>query len=111
MIMIYSCKQQVEEVKLIDSFTGDDANQIEEEIDFIIHRGNSKLMIDMTELKSIDIKAAGFLFNCLKKTKRLDGGLVLINPGKKVRSVLKKLRLTDVFSVFFSRANAIKSLA
>ena len=111
MLMICRKQQAVDIIKFTDDFTSHDANKIKNELEYFVCRGESKVMIDLSELKSIDLNAVSLLYHCALKASNRRGGMVLFNPRKKILSILKMARFENIFNVFFSSKLALQALA
>ncbi len=110
MLMSYQKKEAIDLIKFRHDFTKSDAEKIKDELDYIICRGNAKLMIDLSELHSIDANAVGLLFYCAQKAKKRNGGLVLYKPHLNILSMFKMAQFENAFEVFFSNKSAVQAL-
>ncbi len=94
MLMMYRTIKKVDEVKLTDAVSSDDAIKMESEITFIIQRGLAKLLIDLSDLQSINIDGVEVLARCNRHAIKRNGWLVLVNPSRHVRSLFKTNSIT-----------------
>ncbi len=110
MLMMYRTVKQIEEVKFVNHLSSNDAKKIENEILFIIRRGLAKLLIDLTELQSIDRTGLELLEKCAKLARLRNGWLVLINPSLKIRNLVRQNYTSSIFPIHFSRQSAINAM-
>lgn len=110
MLMMYRTVKQIEEVKFIEDLSSDDAKKIENEILLIIRRGLAKLVIDLSELQSIDQTGLELIEKCAKLARLRSGWLVLINPSQKIRTLVKEKYSLSIFPIHFSSQSAIDAM-
>ncbi|MCW8876040.1 MAG: hypothetical protein OQJ89_12305 [Kangiellaceae bacterium] len=110
MFMMYKRLEKIEEVFLSDCFTNADAIKVRQELEFIICRGSSKLLLDISELNSIERKAASLIYYCSNLCSKRNGAAVILNPSKKVMSVLNSFYLKSPLSFSFDKNQAIERL-
>ncbi|MCB1055682.1 MAG: STAS domain-containing protein [Acidobacteria bacterium] len=71
--------------------------------------GNSKLLIDMSEVKTIDSSGIGELVSAFTTVTNRGGKLKLLNLPAKVNDILQITQLITVFDVFDNEAEAVAS--
>ncbi len=111
MFMSYHKKDTFDIVKIRHDFTASDAEKIKGEFDYIICRGKAKLIIDLSELETIDQSAIELLFYCAEKTKKMHGGLVIYKPSESVISMFRVAQFKKSLRVYFSTKSATQALA
>ena len=110
MLMIYKKTEQIEDIKFTDHFTEIDAEIVREEMHYIVRRGASLLLVDMSELWSIDRKALEMLLECSELAKKKKGFLALLNPSQRALTSIRTFYPLSVFSIYFSRQKALSAL-
>jgi len=84
-------------------------DQFKEKIDQIINDGKKKLVIDLQEVNYLNSMGLGVFASALKKLKKSNGDLKLINLSPTVMELLERSRLDKVFDVFETEEEAVKS--
>lgn len=107
MIMMYRKFEQVEDIKLTNSFSASEIEQVKKEFYYLVERGESQLIIDMSELKSIDKEALEFLLKCEEKAKTQKGWMAFVCPTKNVIASMRLNFPSRFFTIFFSKKTAI----
>ncbi|MCF8003311.1 MAG: WecB/TagA/CpsF family glycosyltransferase [Chromatiaceae bacterium] len=74
------------------------------------HLGNRHLLLDLTDLAFIDSSGLGFLFRLQRKLQGQGRRLILCGPQPAVRQLLDITRLTALFELSASRAQALRLL-
>lgn len=110
MIMMYRKLDQIDEIKLTCNFHASDIEQVKNEFYYLIRRGESQLLIDMSELKSIDKEALEFLLKCEKKAKSQKGWLAFVCPTKNVVASMRSNFPCRLFTIFFSKEKAVAAM-
>jgi anti-anti-sigma regulatory factor len=110
MLMICKKQKEIDVIKFTNNFTSLDAEKIRSEMDYIICRGSSKLLIDLSEVKAIGLGALNLLYICALKTKKRNGGLVICKPQEEALKALGKAKFRHCFKLFSSKKLAIRSL-
>ena len=110
MLMTYSKISRVDHIKFINRFKESEVDKIGEELDGILMRGNSRLLIDLSESTSIDEKALAMLTRLSQKAVRRKGQMVLFRPSRKLVTLLRMTQLTATFEMSFSFHNALNVL-
>ena len=110
MLMTYKKEQRVDLVKFMNNFSDDEVARVSQEIDFILIRGQSRILIDVSELVNIGKGAMAMLLRLSKKAAQRNGSMVLLNPSKQVSSILKLAKLECALKIFFCKQTAIQAL-
>ena len=66
----------------------------------LLSSGDSRLVLDLEELATMDSSGIGLLSRFLTSTKQQGGSLKLVNPSKFVVQTLKLVGLLNLFEVF-----------
>ncbi len=72
--------------------------------------GNTKVMIDMSNINYIDSSGLWALFEGHKKALQRNGRLALINPDKDVKRVLDITKMSAKMDIFETEADALNAL-
>jgi len=65
----------------------------------IFERGPGMLHVDLSELEWIDSGGLSALVNVLKRARKQEGDMILLNPNERVRAVLELTRLHEIFEI------------
>lgn len=65
----------------------------------ILERGSGMLHLEMSGLEWIDSGGLSALVNVLKRARKLEGDVILVNPNDSVRAVLELTRLHEIFEI------------
>lgn len=72
-----------------------------------VHDGNHRLVIDLTGVDFIDSFGLGVLVGALKRTRLLDGDLLVVVPEPRLRRVFELCDLDRVFTLHLALAEAL----
>jgi len=86
-------------------------NQFKEKMDQVVNDGKKKLIVDLQEVNYLNSMGLGVFAATLKKLKKSNGDLKLINLSPTVQELLERSRLDKVFDVFESEEEAVKSFS
>ncbi|MGD2174791.1 MAG: STAS domain-containing protein [Candidatus Brocadiaceae bacterium] len=86
------------------------APEIKSELHGLIEEGNIRLVINLEALDFIDSAGLGVLVSCLRRAAAEGGDLRLAEVPAFCRSIFELTRLTRVFDVNESEAEAVKAL-
>ena len=75
----------------------------------LVNAGDSRLILDLQEVPTIDSSGIGLLVRFLTTTKQRGGSLKLLNPTKFAIQTLKLVRVLNLFEVFEDPKLAIAS--
>lgn len=65
----------------------------------IFERGVGLLHLEMSDLEWIDSGGLSALVNVLKRARKQEGDVILLNPNDRVRAVLELTRLHEIFEI------------
>ncbi len=85
------------------------APDVRNEIKALISNTSSKIVLDLSNLEFVDSSGLSVLISSFKAAKELDGGVVLVNPTKQVRSLIELTRLHHVFEIYDDIDSAVGS--
>jgi anti-sigma B factor antagonist len=88
---------------------GDGNVVLRDAVQDLLSRGNTKILLNMSEVEHIDSAGLGELVRSHTSLRKLGGELKLLNPSAKIRDMLKMSMLHKVFDVQNDEASAIKS--
>ncbi len=89
----------------VDLYT---APQVKEEILALIEAGVRRLVVDLSDTEYLDSTALGALVGALKRLREREGDLRLVNPRPRIQKLLEVTRLSKVFEVRSSVAQALE---
>lgn len=75
----------------------------------LVDAGDSRLILDLQEVPTIDSSGIGLLVRFLTTTKQRGGSLKLLNPTKFAIQTLKLVRVLNLFEVFEDPQLAVAS--
>ena len=78
-------------------------------VDGIMHDGGSKIIVNLTEVNSMDSSGIGALVRSQTSAKQQGGAVKLVNPSKLVVQTLRFVGLLNVFEVHPDDDAAIES--
>lgn len=79
---------------------GEAVDRLRATMEDLLAAGDSRLVLDVEELPTIDSSGIGLLSRFLTATKQQGGSLKLVNPSKFVVQTLKLVGLLNLFEVF-----------
>lgn len=79
---------------------GEAVDRLRSTMEDLVAAGDSRLVLDVEELPTIDSSGIGLLSRFLTATKQKGGSLKLVNPSKFVVQTLKLVGLLNLFEVF-----------
>ena len=80
-------------------------------VDEVLRDGGPKIIVDLTEVNSMDSSGIGALVRSQTSAKQQGGAIKLVNPSKLVVQTLKFVGLLNVFEVHPDDATAINSFS
>jgi len=80
-------------------------------IEQLLNEGNTKILLNLSQMEYIDSNGLGELVQSLKTSKRFGASLRLLKPQDRVKKTLRLTNLLPMFSVYDSESEAIKSFA
>jgi len=81
---------------------------VSEEIDQIIQSGETRLALNLRQLKFINSTAIGYLIKAARLAKEQEGELVVSEPSKFFQTTVKTLGIDQIFKMFPSDEEAVK---
>ena len=92
---------QVKIIKLRGRLTlGEPCDRLRATIEDLIASGDTRLVLDLEELATMDSSGIGLVSRFLTSAKQQGGSLKLVNPSKFVSQTLKLVGLINLFEVF-----------
>ena len=76
-----------------------------------LDKGNAKFVVDLSRVDYMNSVGLNFLIKLKKRTKKVGGGMAVVNASDKVLHLLKITKLTQLFKLTDSIEEAIQSLA
>jgi anti-sigma B factor antagonist len=89
---------------------GPNCQQIEQLVDGMIRRHETRVIFDLSGVSFIDSSGIGTLVKCLVKLKKLDGTLRLTGVKGMVEGVLKLTQIVKIIEVYPTAADASQNL-
>lgn len=87
-----------------------DTVDLKEKIFLEITNGNSRIVLDLSNVEEMDSSGLGALLFGKRQANAAKGDLVLLNANKKVKTILRIAQLSHVFNTFDSPEEAIEFL-
>jgi anti-sigma B factor antagonist len=101
---------QVKLVKLRGRLNlGDAVDRLRETLDDLIGSGDTRILLDLSEVPWIDSSGIGLLVKILTSAKQRGGAMKLLNPSNFTVQTLKMIALLDVFEIFEDQQVAVAS--
>lgn len=88
---------------------GDAVDRLRETLDDLIGSGDTRILLDLSEVPWIDSSGIGLLVKVLTSAKQQGGSMKLLNPSKFTIQILKMIALLDVFEIFEDQQQAAAS--
>jgi len=86
-------------------------NQLKDKMEAIVNEGKNRLVMDFSDVSYLNSMGLGVIGGTLKRVKKENGDLKLLNLSPAVRELLELTRLTKVFEIFDSEESALKSFS
>jgi anti-sigma B factor antagonist len=101
---------QVKIIKLRGRLSlGEPCDRLRATMEDLIGSGDSRLVLDLEELATMDSSGIGLVTRFLTSAKQQGGSLKLVNPSKFVVQTLKLVGLINLFEVFSDTPTAVAS--
>lgn len=101
---------QVKVVKLRGRLNlGDAVDRLRETLDDLMGSGDTRILLDLSEVPWIDSSGIGLLVKILTSAKQRGGSIKLLNPSKFTVQTLKMISLLDLFEIFEDQPAAVAS--
>ena len=103
---------QVKIIKLRGRLSlGEPVDRLRATVEDLINSGDTRLVLDLEELATVDSSGIGLLARFLTSAKQQGGSLKLLNPSKFVVQTLKLVGLLNLFEVFTDPQDAAASFS
>ena len=79
-------------------------------IEQLIHRGSTRLVLNLREMRFITSAPLGYLLETAHLVKELGGELVISDPSEHFRNTTKTLGIDQIFRIFPNEDEAVSSL-
>jgi anti-sigma B factor antagonist len=101
---------QVKLVKLRGKLNmGDPVDRFRQTLDELLGSGDTRIVLDLSEVPWIDSSGIGLLVKILTSAKQRSGSVKLLNPSKFTVQTLKMICLLDLFEIFDDQQEAVDS--
>jgi anti-sigma B factor antagonist len=90
---------------------GEAVDRLRATIEDLLRSGDSRIVLDLEELQTMDSSGIGLLSRFLASSKQQGGSLKLVNPSKFVVQTLKLVGLLNLFEVFCDSQTAAASFS
>ena len=101
---------QVKVVKLRGKLSlGDSVDRLRADLYELIGNGETRIVLDLSEVPMIDSSGIGLLVKSLTSAKQQGGSIRLLNPSKFIVQTLKMIGLLSLFEVFGEQQEAVDS--
>jgi anti-sigma B factor antagonist len=101
---------QVKVIKLRGRLNlGDSVDRLRETLDDLIANGDTRILLELSEVPWIDSSGIGLLVKALTSAKQRGGSMKLLNPSKFTVQTLKMIALLDVFEIYVDQQEAVAS--
>lgn len=101
---------QVKLVKLRGKLNmGDPVDRFRQTLDELLGSGDTRIVLDLSEVPWIDSSGIGLLVKILTSAKQRGGSVKLLNPSKFTVQTLKMICLLDLFEIFDDQQEAVDS--
>ena len=88
---------------------GEAVDRFRETVDDLMGSGDTRILLDLSEVPWIDSSGIGLLVKILTSAKQRGGSMKLLNPSKFTVQTLKMIALLDVFEIFEDQQKAVDS--
>lgn len=86
-----------------------DAPQVRSQIQSLVARGSTRLVLDLQEVEMMDSSGLSTLVTALKEVEKVEGRVVLAAPSDDVRALIEITQLHQVFEIFDDQSAAVRS--
>jgi anti-sigma B factor antagonist len=101
---------QVKLVKLRGRLNlGESVDRLRETLDDLMGNGDTRIVMDLSEVPWIDSSGIGLLVKILTSAKQQGGSIKLLNPSKFTVQTLKMICLLELFEIFEDQQLAVAS--
>lgn len=99
----------VVEVVHLSRATYREATQLKKRLDELIQKNQKKIIVDVSQCEFIDSTFLGALVLALKSSAKIGGDVRLVRPHEIVKTLMEKAGTLNVFNLYDSVDEAIKS--
>lgn len=86
-----------------------EAGQLKNNLDELLLHKNKKIIVDISQCEFIDSTFLGVLVLSLKSSAKIGGDIKLIRPAEVVKTLMEKAGTLNVFNLYDSLEEAVKS--
>ena len=86
-----------------------EASQLKKRLDELIQNKQKKIVVDISQCEFIDSTFLGVLVLSLKSSAKIGGDVRLVKPHEVVKTLMEKAGTLNVFNLYESKDEAIKS--
>ncbi|MBK7630278.1 MAG: STAS domain-containing protein [Ignavibacteriales bacterium] len=97
------------EVVNLSRATYKEASQLKKNLDDLIMDNQKKVIVDLSQCEFIDSTFLGVLVLSLKSSAKIGGDIRLIKPAEVVKTLMEKAGTLNVFNLYDSMDEAIRS--
>lgn len=97
------------EVVNLSRATYKEAGQLKKNLDDLIKDNQKKIIVDLSQCEFIDSTFLGVLVLSLKASAKIGGDIRLIKPAEVVKTLMEKAGTLNVFNLYDSMDEAIRS--
>ncbi|HRN25984.1 MAG: STAS domain-containing protein [Ignavibacteriaceae bacterium] len=97
------------EVVNLSRATYKEASQLKKNLDEVIKNNQKKIIVDLSQCEFIDSTFLGVLVLSLKSSAKIGGDVRLIKPAEVVKTLMEKAGTLNVFNLYDSMDEAIRS--
>ncbi len=97
------------EVVNLSRATYKEASQLKKNLDEVIRDNQKKIIVDLSQCEFIDSTFLGVLVLSLKSSAKIGGDVRLIRPAEVVKTLMEKAGTLNVFNLYDSMDEAIRS--
>ena len=83
--------------------------RIHDKVTALLKEGRTKVLVNFSELSSFDVAALGELVRCHTSLSRKGGCLKFLRPAKRVQSICKITKLSEVIEIYENEKEAVNS--
>ena len=88
---------------------GDAVDKFRAKIDDLVGRGDSRVVVDLAKVGTVDSSGIGALVRSLSQAKQRGGSLKLLSPQPQALQTLKVVNLLKLFEIYDDEAKAVSS--
>jgi anti-anti-sigma factor len=97
------------EIVNLSRATYKEASQLKKNLDELIKDNQKKIIVDLSQCEFIDSTFLGVLVLSLKSSAKIGGDIRLVKPAEVVKTLMEKAGTLNVFNLYYSLDEAIRS--